>query len=596
MDETRTETMIEGVAASPGVAHGPAFVILQSKLEIPVFQVDDARVPAEIERFEQALLESRKQLSQLRDEVAEQLGENEAHIFDAHIMVLEDKALIDSTIQEIRETGYNVEYCFREVANRFIDAFSEIPDAYLRERVKDLEDVTKRVLYCLLGEAQQTFSKLAAQHIIVTEDIPPSDAAALEGGKVLGVVTDAGSRTSHAVIVARSLGIPAVVGLHNATSLLENEDDILIDGYEGLVYVNPTPETLFRYGQLREERRGVQALFEKETAEPAETSDGYRILLGGNVSGEEECRAVLGNGGEAVGLFRTEAFYMRERAFPPEEDQFAVYRRIAEVMNPHPVVMRTLDMGGDKQFASIGFNIEERNPFMGFRAIRFCLEHEDIFRTQLRAILRASAFGNVQVMFPMISSVDEFLRAKDICHGCMEDLRYEGVPFDESIRIGTMVEVPSAAVVADQLAEHCDFFSIGTNDLIQYLLAVDRVNDRIAHLYRPFHPAVLRTIAGVITAASRHGIPTSICGEMAADPFYVPFFIGCGAAQLSVNASSLPEIKYLVRRVNLVEAKRLADRVLKISDASEIKSVLGTFFESCLKDFKTRVYYTSRQS
>lgn len=585
------ERILKGVAASPGVAHGPAFVILQQKLEIPVYQVDDEHLPREIERFEQGLLQAREQLSKLRNEVAEQLGENEAHIFDAHLMVLEDKALIDETILEVEESRYNVEYCFREVSGRFIQAFSEIDDPYLKERVKDIEDVSKRVLYALLGEAQQNFAEMGSEHIVITEDIPPSDAAALKKGHVLGIATDVGSRTSHAVIVARSLGIPAVVGLHDVTAILDTGDDLLVDGYDGLVYINPSQETLFRYGELREKRRSIEEVFRKESLEPSITQDGHRVMLAANIGGEEECELAVQNGSEGVGLYRTEAFFMSSGAFPDEETQFEVYRKVTEIMAPKPVIMRTLDMGGDKQFASVGFKIDERNPFMGFRAIRFCLEHRELFGQQLRAILRASHYGKVKLMFPMISSIGEFLEAKELTLDCMDELRQKGLPFDEDIAIGSMVEVPSAAIVADQLAQHCDFFSIGTNDLIQYLLAVDRINDRIAHLYQPGHPAVLRTISNVIQAAARHDIPTSICGEMAADPFYVPFLIGAGASEISISPAALPEIKYLIRHTNYKACRKLAEEVTMQSSAKSNQKLFHDFFHDCMADLKTKGYF-----
>ena len=590
MSEHGPERVFEGIAASPGVAHGPAFVILQQQLEIPVFKVDASQRERQVVRFEEALLKAREQILEVRKAVEERLGEDEARIFDAHLLVVEDRALIEETVREVRESGYNIEYCFREVSNRFIEGFSQIDDAYVKERVQDIEDVSRRVLSNLLGETVQTFSQLGSQHIIVSEDIPPSDAATLEAAHVLGVAIDVGSRTSHAVIMARSYGIPAVAGLHDITSQVENDDIVLVDGYDGLVYVNPTEETLFRYGQLREERRSIERVFKRQVNEPSRTRDGRSLLLCANIGRVDECELALANGAEGVGLYRTEAFYLAGDHFPEEQEQYLVYRQIAEAMAPRPVVMRTLDMGGDKQFANVAQQMEEDNPFMGFRAIRFCLEHTDIFTAQLRAILRASAVGNVKIMFPMISSMSELHAAKNILESCKRQLRDEDLPFDEAIEVGSMIEIPSAAIIADNLAGHCDFFSIGTNDLIQYLLAVDRVNDRIAHLYQPSHPAVLRTVHMVIEAATRRNIPVSVCGEMAADPLYVPFFIGAGATSISVAAAALPEIKYLIRSTDAKTAAGLVKQVLNSADAATAQRLLHDFFHDVIGGLMPKGY------
>lgn len=576
--DSRKEFVMEGVAASPGVAHGLAFVILQKELEIPVYEIPAEQLDHEKHRFEQALLEARHQIAEIRHEIAERLGENEARIFDAHIMVLEDRALIEETLREMEETGYNVEYCFREVSNRFIEAFESLQDDYLKERVKDIEDVSRRVLQILLGETTRNLMDLVAERIIVSEDIAPSEAAGLDKEKVLGVITDSGSRTSHAVIMARSLGVPAVVGLHNASEQLDNEDYVLIDGYDGLVIVNPTEETLFKYGELKSERQSIQRVFESSALLPARTADGHDLEVGANIGGPEDCALAIERGAEGVGLYRTEALFMKEDGFPGEEEQHRVYRAVAEALDPHPVIMRTLDLGGDKHLSDY-FVQGESNPFMGFRAIRFCLEHSDLFKDQLRAILRASAVGNVKVMYPMVCSVDELMRANDLLEESKAELRAKKIPFDEEIEVGTMIEIPAAAYTCDLLAEHCQFFSIGTNDLIQYLLAVDRVNDRIAHLYEPCHPAVIRALAEIIATANRKQVHVGICGEMAGDPIYVPLLFGLGANEISATGAVLPEVKYLIRKMHLSEARKLAGRVLKESDPVVIKRLLTDFYE-----------------
>ncbi|MEO0796943.1 MAG: phosphoenolpyruvate--protein phosphotransferase [Verrucomicrobiota bacterium] len=581
--KTSKEIVLEGVAASPGVAHGLAFVILQKELEIPVYEVPEEQVEHEKERFEKALLEARQQISEIRHEIADRLGENEARIFDAHIMVLEDRALIEETLSEMEQTGFNIEYCFREVSNRFIEAFEALQDDYLKERVKDIEDVSRRVLQILLGETARNLMELVAERIIVSEDITPSEAAGLDTAKVLGVVTDSGSRTSHAVIMARSLGVPAVVGMHNASEKLDNDDYVLIDGYDGVVIVNPTEETLFRYGELKSERQTIQRVFESSALLPATTADGKLLEVGANIGGPEDCQLALARGAEGVGLYRTEALYMQEDGFPNEETQFQAYSEVARQMAPQPVILRTLDLGGDKHISEF-FVQNENNPFMGFRAIRFCLEHRELFKDQLRAILRASAYGHVKVMYPMISSLEEVIAANEILEEAKAELRERKQKFNEKIEVGAMIEIPGAALICDLLADHCQFFSIGTNDLIQYLLAVDRVNDKIAQLYEPSHPGVIRMLNSIISTANEKNVHVGICGEMAGDPIFVPLLFGMGANEISATGAVLPEIKYLIRKMKISDARELAQKVLVESDPKKIQQMLTAFYEEQMRD------------
>jgi phosphotransferase system enzyme I (PtsI) len=580
----KKEEIVQGVAASPGVAHGEVFVIHQRDLEIPVLELESTYIPREIERFERTLFETRKEILRVRNEVAERLGEGEAKIFDAHLLVLEDTALIDETIRQVEETHYNVEHCYSEVAQRYIDVFAALDDEYIKERMTDIRDVTRRVLQNLLGQTAQNLYEMTSERVVASEDVSPSDAAQLEGSKVIAVVTDAGSRTSHAVIMARSLKIPAVVGLHDITKRLSSGDYVLVDGYDGTVIINPGEETLFRYGKLKQERLNIQKAFEKNSLLPATTLDGKTLKVFGNIGGPEECPAVLGYGGGGVGLYRTEAMFIGSDRFPTEEEQFQAYRRAVEAMQPNPVIIRTLDLGGDKMVSSFHFAQEEENPFMGFRAIRFCLEHRDVFKDQLRAILRASAFGEVRIMYPMISSVEELIQANRILEEAREELRNRHAAFDEKVQVGSMIEIPSAVIVADLLAEHCDFFSVGTNDLIQYLLAVDRVNDRIAHLYQPNHPAVVRILSQLMEAAQAKKVPVGVCGEMAADPIYVPLLYGLGADSISVTPTSLPEVKYLLRRMKLKDAQALAKKVAKLTDPEAIYMTLSSFYAQLMGD------------
>lgn len=586
-DSNQEEIVLQGIAASPGVSHGPAFVFLQKELEIPLYKLDENQKKSEIKRFEAALVQTRSQIVAIRNEVASKLGEEEAQIFDAHLLVLEDNALMEETINEIQNAGYNIEYCFHSVSRRFIDAFDALDDEYIKERVTDIRDVAKRVLQNLMGHPGVGAIAFEGARVIVSEDLTPSDTAGLAPDRVLGFVTDAGSRTSHTVIMARSLDVPAVVGLHDVTQHAGSSDYILVDGYDGVVIINPTEQTLFRYGQLKEERQNLQKIFESSISLPAKTIDGEDILLLANIGGIEDCKPAIKNGATGVGLFRTESMFLQRDVFPNEEEQFQAYRAVAQTMKTHGVVIRTLDIGGDKQISP--FYQEENNPFMGFRAIRFCLKHIDIFKDQLRAILRASAFGKVRLMYPMIGSVCEIEQANALLEEAKKELQKKKIAYDKDIEVGSMIEIPSAAMIADLLAEHCSFFSIGTNDLIQYLLAVDRVNDRIAHLYEPNHPAVIRTIGRITAAAQKKHIKVGVCGEMAADPIYAPLLLGLGADSLSVAASSLPEIKYLIRRMNMQEARKMAAQVLELTDPKAIFEALESFYLSQLEDvFKTK--------
>jgi phosphotransferase system enzyme I (PtsI) len=577
-ETTKQEVVLQGVPASPGVAHGTAFVFLQKELEIPVYQVDVEHRVTEILRFEEAIAQTRAQIGKLRAEVASRLGEQEAQIFDAHLLVLEDNALIDETVNELKETGYNIDYCFHAVAKRFIEAFGKIDDEYLKERVTDIRDVTRRVLLNLLGHSSVTLGRLGGQRVIVSEDLTPSDTASFDKGSVLGLVTNAGSSTSHAVIMARSLQVPAVVGLNDVTARIDNGDHVLVDGYAGLVIVHPTDPTLFRYGKIQERRRDIRKVIEAVIPLPCETTDGSRLTMLANIGGPEDIEDAQKFKVEGVGLYRTESLFIRRDRFPDEEEQFEAYKQVAEALRPRVVTIRTLDLGGDKRTSAMHFTQVEENPFMGFRAIRFCLEHRDVFREQLRAILRASAYGKVKIMYPMISGVGELIQANLVLEEAKRELRAKQLAFDAEIEVGSMIEIPSAAWTADQLAAHCSFFSIGTNDLIQYMLAVDRVNDRVAHLYEPAHPAVLRAIQHVIEAARPRGLKVSVCGEMGGDPLFAPLLVGLGASELSTAPAGLPEVKYLLRSMSMTEARNLATTVLQQSDPKISLKMLRRFY------------------
>ncbi len=569
---------MQGVAASPGVVHGPAFLFLQKKLEIPSYEISKENQGYELARFEQAILETRMQISAIRNEIAEELGDEEAQIFDAHLLVLDDKALLEETVLEVQNTGLNIEYCVQQVITRYLEAFSSIDDDYIKERVTDIRDVSRRLLRNLLGHADFSFSTLAHDKIIVSEDLTPSETACLEKGTVLAFVTDEGSQTSHVTIMARALEVPAVVGLHDITQRVHSDDTILVDGYEGLVILHPTTDRLRRYGQIKLKREHLQQIFQSEADLPAVTIDGHSMVLMSNIEGNEPPEKLDRYGAQGVGLFRTETIFLNDQSFPGEEAQFIVYRRYVEQLSPQTVIIRTFDLGGDKKPHGDYFPVNEGNPFLGFRAIRFCLKHTDVFKDQLRAILRSSSYGKVKIMFPMISGLPELLAALKVLEEAKQELLEREQAFDPHIQVGCMIEVPSAAYTADVLAEHSHFFSIGTNDLIQYMLAVDRVNDRIAYLYEPNHPAVIRMIKAVIDAGHKKGIPVGICGEMAGDPLYGPLLIGLGADDLSIAPVRLPEIKYLLRKMRMPEAEQLAAKVLKTGDSQTILETLQKFY------------------
>ena len=580
----KSELVIQGIAASKGIAYGQVFLYLQSELEVPRYTVDPDKRVAEIARFEQALITTRQQISKIQAQVKKNLSEEEALIFDAHQMVLEDQALIGETIRDFQKTGLNIETCFNTIAQRYIQAFAEIDDEYLRERAADIKDVTKRVLHVLLGQAATSLVELVEQRIIVAHDISPSEAAGIDRSAALGIVTDVGSRTSHAVIVARSMKIPAVVGVTDLTTRLKNGDWLMVDGYDGVVIVNPTEQTLFRYGKIQKAKQSFESRLMSVNELVSETLDGVAVTLRANIEKPDEVALVKQYRADGVGLYRTEFLFLSAEKIPTEEQQFAAYREIVTGLAPAPVTIRTLDIGGDKTLPGDPHLIgPEANPFMGFRAIRMCLENPEMFKNQLRAILRASALGKVDLMYPMISGAEELDRANALLAEAKAELTARGETFDGTIRAGTMIEIPSAAIGADLLAGKCDFFSIGTNDLIQYLLAIDRGNSRIAHLYDPAHPAVLRVLKQIVDAGHAKQLKVSVCGEMAGDPVYVPLLLGIGVDALSMTPTLLPSVKFLIRAMRMDDARMLAQEALAQTDPKKTFALIEAFYNERMK-------------
>ncbi|MEN9636194.1 MAG: hypothetical protein RL077_4598 [Verrucomicrobiota bacterium] len=581
---SKTEITVQGIAASQGIAYGQIFVYLQSEVEVPSYQVEPEKRIDEVGRFDRALIVTRQQISKIKNEVEKNIGPEEAAIFDAHLLVLEDEALIGETIREFESSGRNIETCFQKISARYVQAFAEIDDEYIRERAGDLRDVAQRVLHNLLGQAENSLNRLADRRIVVASDITPSESATLDRSAALALVMDTGSKTSHAVIMARSMKLPAVVGMRDITQRVTNGDWAIVDGYDGVVILNPSESTLFRYGKILEKKKTFEARLLEVSHQSAVTLDGVLVSLMANIEKSAEVATAKAFCAEGVGLYRTEFLFLNSARIPSEQEQFLAYKSVAEAMAPLPVVIRTLDLGGDKPMAGKkDLFPKETNPFMGFRAIRWCLEHSEIFKDQLRAILMASHFGNVRLMYPMISSVQELARANAVLAKCQAELRARQVPFDETMQVGTMIEIPSAAQTADLLATQCAFFSIGTNDLIQYMLAIDRVNDRIAHLYEPTHPAILRTLRFVVAEAHRQKLPVSVCGEMAGDPVFAPLLLGLGVNCLSMSPAWLPSVKYLVRAMTMADARALATEALSLTSPKEIYARCDAFYRARVK-------------
>ena len=576
MGGDKKEIRFQGVGVSPGIARGTIHVVRDDLDDIVRYRIERSQIPNEIARFEAALVQTRMQILEMQQEIAEAIGAKDAAIFDAHLLVVEDRTLIDEVLRKLENDLCNVEWIFQEVASKYAETLGQIDDPYLRERALDIEDVTKRIVHNLQGKAPKLLRGVTDAHVLVAHNITPSDTAAMTRQQVLGIATDLGSRTSHAAILARSLNIPAVVGLHNVTNKLETGQEVLLDGYDGLLIVDPTPATISHFREI-EQQKGQVTLRLRELRETKSTTrDGTHIVLSANIELPTDVDAVVANGAEGIGLYRTEFLYVNRDNLPSEEEQYETYRKVAEQVHPHPLIIRTFDLGGDKLAPGAVETGDEMNPFLGWRAIRLCLENIDIFKVQLRAILRAGALGNVKIMFPMISGLEELRQAMAILHECKLELAEAKVDIGRDMEAGAMIEIPSAALASDMLADEVDFFSIGTNDLIQYAIAVDRVNDRIAHLYEPTHPGVLRLLKMTADAAHANNIWVGVCGEMAGDVALVPLLLGLGVDELSVSASLVPRIKLAVQSVAMPECRQLVDQALKLKTSSEI-------LELCLK-------------
>ncbi|MBY6272751.1 MAG: phosphoenolpyruvate--protein phosphotransferase [Caldibacillus debilis] len=560
-------TLIKGIAASSGISIGKAFRLVEPVLSFEEKTVENP--DAEIERFRQAVEKAKNELNILKSQTEKRLGKEQGAIFEAHLLVLSDPEFVGAVEEKIKSERKNAEAVLDETAKGFIHILEKLDNEYMRERTADIRDVTKRLMAYLLDVSVPNPGLISEEVIIVAKDLTPSDTAQLDRKFVKGFTTDIGGRTSHSAIMARSLEIPAVVGTKTATETIQDGDLLILDGLSGEVYVNPTEELLAAYKEKQKQYEKQLAEWRKLVDEPTVSSDGHRVELAANIGSPKDVKAALANGAEGVGLFRTEFLYMDKTELPSEEEQFEAYKAVLEGMKDKPVIIRTLDIGGDKELPYLSLP-KELNPFLGFRAIRLCLDRTDIFRTQLRALLRASTYGKLRIMFPMVATLDEFRKAKAIFLEEKEKLQAEGVPVSDSIQLGIMVEIPSTAVLADLFAKEVDFFSIGTNDLIQYTMAADRMNERVSYLYQPYHPSILRLVKRVIDAAHNEGKWAGMCGEMAGDEKAIPLLVGLGLDEFSMSATSILKARALIKKLSKADMEQLAEKALNAATTDEV--------------------------
>ena len=568
--------MYKGTGASPGIALGRALVIEHSELVIEKKTIEN--IDEEIQKLESAVKVSKEELTKVKEKALDELGEHEAEIFEAHLLVLEDPELIGSAISKIRDEKVNADYALNEIKEMFVAMFESMDNEYMRERAADIKDVTNRVLRHILGIKVVDLAGLDEEVVLIAHDLTPSDTATMNKNMVLGFLTDIGGRTSHTAIMARTLEIAAVVGLNDITKKVKDGDYIVFNGDTGEVIVNPDEETKAKYASLKEEFEEYRKSLELLKGQASITTDGRHVELAGNIGSPNDVEGLIKNDAEGVGLYRTEFLYMdKEDSFPTEVEQYEAYKAVLEGMNNKPIVIRTLDIGGDKELPY--FEMEaEMNPFLGYRAIRLCLDRKDIFKTQLRALYRASVHGKLRIMFPMISSLEELLDAKEVIKEVLKELDAENIAYSNDVEVGMMIEIPSAAVISDVLAKHVDFFSIGTNDLIQYTCAVDRMNQKISHLYNQFNPAVLRLIKMVIDNAHKEGKWVGMCGESAGDQRMIPILLGFGLDEFSMSPISILPARKLITSLSYADMQKFADEVLAMGTAKEIKEYVDKTF------------------
>ncbi|RMD94349.1 MAG: phosphoenolpyruvate--protein phosphotransferase [Calditrichaeota bacterium] len=585
LEKVKCDYLLSGIPASPGIAISKVFLLSGDTVLVERRYINESEIDVEIEKFKEAIEKSKNEIRTLQSRAERRVGAKHAKIFDVHKLILEDEVLIEETLRTIRERKIPADYAFYQVMKKYQNTLDDSEAEYFQNRIADLRDVKRRVIRHIQGDRSDYLSTLEGSAVIVASDLTPSDTVVLDKRKVEGFATDLGGKTSHAAIMARSLNVPAVVGLRNITSLVNDGDRIIVDGNRGVVLVRPDEKTIKRYRRLQERYYQIKQKLAEIKDLPCITLDGRQIELSANLEFPDEVEAVLSYGARGVGLYRTDYIYLAKKTLPTEEEQLEEYLKIVKKIAPDPVIIRTMDLGGDKLPQSILIPPED-NPFLGWRAIRISLERSDIFHTQLRAILRSSAHGNVKILFPMISSLEEIIESKKAVEKAKEELARENIPFDENIEIGVMIEVPSAALMADQLAAYVDFLSIGTNDLVQYLLAVDRGNERVAYLYKHLHPAVLRMLKHIIQCGHQAGVWVGMCGEMASDPLATLILLGLELDEFSVNPTAVPEIKKIIRSVEYREAVRIANKALEFKTALEVERFMTKIIRKKFKDLE----------
>ncbi|BDR67550.1 phosphoenolpyruvate-protein phosphotransferase [Clostridium tetani] len=565
---------MKGISASNGIAIGKAFILKIGDIEIIKETIKDGE--EENQRFITALEKGKKQLSKIMKDAKEKLGEEKSKIFEAHLFMLDDPEFTGQVSEKILKQKINAEYALKSTSEELVAIFEQIEDDYMRERVADIKDVTNRILRILTGNEGISISEIEEESILIGYDLTPSDTAQIDKNKILGFATEIGGVTSHSAIIARSIGIPSVLGVGKEIKEIKNGELIILDGNKGLIITNPDDEKINLYKKQIEGEKKLQKILGKYKNIEVITLDGRKVEVASNIGSIEDSENALKNGAEGIGLFRTEFLYMASSELPEEEFQYNAYKEVLEKMGEKPVIIRTLDIGGDKKLSYLTID-EEMNPFLGYRAIRLCLHRKDIFKTQLRALLRASYYGNLKIMFPMIANLQELREAKSILEECKEELRKESIAFNENIKVGIMVEIPSAAIMSDVLAKEVDFFSIGTNDLIQYTIAVDRMNEKVSYLYDFFNPAVLRLINNVIVNGHKEGKFVGMCGEMAGKKELIPLLLGMGLDEFSMSASSILKAKKLITELNYEDCKKIVSKVMEMKTAEEIKVFLENF-------------------
>jgi phosphotransferase system enzyme I (PtsI) len=592
MNVQHNETLlrVKGIGVSSGIIIGKARLVDRSRVKtLYQYMINDKQTKGEVKRFKEALATSKQQIVTLKERMPDSFR-GHAFILDAHLMIMDDTMFSDSTVEMIVSEKINAEWALKKSVQKIRSLFEKIDEEYIRERIQDVENVADRILVNLAGKEQESLHEIQERVIVVAHDLSPVDTSAMNINKIMGFITDVGGKTSHTAIIAQAMKLPAVVGLETVTQQVQDGDLLIVDGGTGEVIINPDDPLIIEFEEKQLKQREYESTIAESSHLPAATVDGQAVKIYANIEFQEEVSIAKQYGAEGIGLYRTEFLYLRSERIPTEEELFEDYKEVTERMDPHPVTIRTLDLGGDKFSSHLGLK-KEMNPALGLRAIRFCLKEQRIFREQIRAILRASAFGNIRLMFPMISGLQEVYDTKKILSEVRRELDKEKIPYDPQIQVGIMIEIPSAVSVADILAKHVDFFSIGTNDLIQYALAIDRGNEHVAYMYQPFHPAILRMIRFVISAARDKGIKVGLCGEMAGDPLCTYILLGLGLDEWSINAGNIPFIKRTIRHLSFEDTRAGLDEIFRLETAREIRDFVSEKMQAVFPEAANHGHY-----